>query len=151
MLNNIISGRRFDYLLGTIGRHVVAGECALQRVGLTSQLSNQIQAWTLYTDISELKSPIVAWYFNPFAKKEFDTKPSIESPNILEPTQERALIEYIMFKDYFDEGILIEGLKSYMFQHQDIVTPLYDEAIKFSVPKDIVDYWLQEAREDYDD
>lgn len=150
-MRDLVNGRGYDRIVGAECRCVLAGECALMRVGLTSLLMDHMQAWTLYPEINECRTVYIDWYFNPFAKEEFDTKPSVESPNILEPTQERALIEYILFKDYFNEGILIEGLKSYMFIHDGNVQPLYDEAIKFSVPKDIVDYWLQEAREDYDD
>lgn len=145
----LISGRDNDVLLGS--RHkpvVVAGECAFQRCGLTSHLSNIIQAWTLRLITSGIYNPIAMWYFSPFADKFFDTKPSIVHPNILEPTRERAIIEYIIFHDYFDEGILIEGLSNYLYENDDNPNKLFLEAEKFHCPKKLVDYWIKEARED---
>lgn len=145
----LVTGRGNDILLGS--RHnsvIVAGECALQRCGLTTHISDIIQAWTLLTVPPGIWNPIAMWYFNPMADKYFDTTPSPMHTNILEPTQERALLEYIMFHDYFDEGILIEGLKTYLFQHEDDTTGLYDELNKIPLPVDWLDYWLNEARED---
>lgn len=146
-----VTGRGYDKLVGEQCRLIVAGECALMRVGLTSLAMDHIQAWTLYTQISGVKTRLVAWYANPFANEEFDVNPSIECANILEPTRERALIEYILFKDYFNEGTLIEGLKNYIWLNKGDMSKLYEEAPKFSVPEWAVTYWIDEAKNDYDD
>lgn len=150
-MRKLVTGRGNDKLVGSQCRCIVAGECALARCGLTTCISDIVQAWTLYTGITGIWNPIAMWYASPFAHQEFDVKPSPESDNVLEPTQERALIEYILYLDYFNEGILIEGLKTYMFQHDDDVSKLYEEAPKFSVPEWAVTYWLDEARNDEDD
>ena len=130
---------------------VVVGEQALARTGLTTLLSNVLQLSTLHVGISGIWNPYVIWYFNPFADKYMFTKPSPVHPNILEPTQERALIEYILLHEYFDEGVLIEGLKNYMYQHKDDVSALYEMATNFHLGNDYVDYWINEALNDFDD
>ncbi len=146
-----VSGRGYDKYVGDQCRIIVAGESALMRVGLTSIICDRIQAWTTHTEISEVKTTFIEWYANPLANEEFDVNPSIECANILEPTRERALIEYILFKDYFNEGTLIEGLKNYIWLNKGDVSKLYEEAPKFSVPEWAVTYWIDEAKNDYDD
>ncbi len=151
MLNNL-PGRNYDILVGNeCGKIIVAGECALQRCGLTTLVGDTIKAWTLHVGINGGWNPIAQWYFNPLADVFTDTIPSIRHPSILEPTQERALVEYIIFRDYFSEGILIEGLKTYMFRHDNNLDALYRACNTYHLPKDWLDYWIKEAIEDVDD
>lgn len=144
------TGDYFDRFVGERLDHsiVLSGECALQRCGLTTYLSDGIQAWTLFTEISGIQNAIVSWYFNPFAANDMDTNPSQSHPNILIPTKERALVEYVMFHEYFDEGILIEGLKSYIYEKNGDTSRLYEEAEKFHLKEETLSYWIKEALED---
>lgn len=145
----LVTGRGNDALLGSEGKYyVVCGPTALSRVGLTSYYSDEIHAWTLCPYITGIHTNFVTYFFSPFAECYADTKPSIACEYILEPTRERALIEYILLREYFDEGILIEGLKNYMWLNNDDVSKLYELAPKYHLKKETLDYWLQEARED---
>ena len=111
--NDILVGESCDYPV------ILIGPAALCRVGLTTLHTSQLQASTLSTRITGIWNPIVTWYFNPNAIRTDHTKPSHVHPNIYEPTAERALVEYIGFHDYFDEGILIEGLQEYLFRNKN--------------------------------
>ena len=145
----LCNGRGYDNMVGRDKKyHVVCGLTALSRVGLTSYLTDHMCVWTIYPDISLVDTQIVKYYFSPFAECYEDTEHSIECEYILEPTRERALIEYILLREYFDEGILIEGLKNYMWLNNDDVSKLYELAPKYHLKKETLDYWLQEARED---
>lgn len=138
-----------DERVGRTGKHILIGEQAFCRCGLTTLFSPILQCSTLYTKITGIWNPVVMWYFNPFADKYEHTKPGPVHPNILEPTVERAIVEYIMFHEYFDEGILIEGLQTYLNQHTDL-SALYAEAEYWHLPKSWVDHWIQEAIDDCD-
>lgn len=132
------------------GPRVLVGECALVRRGLTSSLSEIMQLSTLHTGITGIWNPYVMWYFNPFADKYMYTDVSEQHPNILEPTEERALSEFIMLKEYFNEGILIEGLKNYISRHNDL-SVLYKVSKDFKLSRDLIDHWINEAYLDTDE
>ena len=93
---------KFDRLVGEeCGVRVCAGHCAFWRCGLTTLRTTCLQCWTLCPGINGIFSPIVMWYFNPWGDKTFDTTPSPEHPNILQPTRERAICEYIIYHTHF--------------------------------------------------
>lgn len=140
-----------DNIVGANRKTILVGDSALCRRGLTTLFSSTLKVSTLYPGINGIKSNIVMWYFNPFAQDYFDTTPSPVCSNILEPTQERALIEYIMLLENFDEGILIEGLKTYAFQHDGDYSKLYKMLNKIPVRRSLLDYWINEAETDEDD
>lgn len=142
----------FDSLVGESSKDAVVliGEQAFWRAGLTTCISNHLQCSTLVTGITGIRTPYVTWYFNPNANRYDHTVPSKKHPNILQPTQERALVEYMEFHDYFDEGILIEGIQTYLFQHNDDYSALIEEAKFWKFSTDMVEYWVSEAKEDYE-
>lgn len=66
------------------------------------------------------------------------------------PTAERALVDTIAFLDKnYIEGPLIESLQNYLDKHQDL-SKLYSVADHYKVPRDKIDYWINEAREETD-
>lgn len=150
---NVFPCYRYDKLVGdTLNKPaVLIGEQALYRCGLTTLLSSTLQCSTPITTLRGYANFICQWYYNPLALRYEHTKPSPEHPMILEPTRERALIEYILLKEYFNEGILIEGLKDYLYYEENPVEKLHDEAKFWKFPLDTVDYWIKEAEEDLDD
>ena len=141
---------KFDKLVGEeCGVRICSGECAFWRSGLTTQYISGLQCWTLCPGINGIYSPIVMWYFNPWGDKTFDTTPSPEHPNILQPTRERAICEYIIFREYFSEGILIEGLQTYIRETDNYRERLHEAMTHIPLQKhDWLDYWIQEALED---
>lgn len=142
---------RNEKLVASDGRkHILIGEYAFSRCGLTTFMSPVLQCSTGYLGINGLYSYIVSWYFNPMYNQYFETKPSPNCPNILVPSQERAIMEYMVYHDYFNEGILIEGIQTYGLQHDNDWSKIYDlfKMKKFST--DIPDYWINEALNDYE-
>ena len=131
-------------------KRVLIGEHAFARCGLTTLFTYLLQCSTLYKNITGIWSPIVIWYFNPMAEDYSYTKPSPVCSNILEPTKERALVEYMLFHDYFDEGILIEGIQTYGFQHDNDWSKLYPVAKYFGLSVDKLEYWINEALNDFE-
>lgn len=73
-----------------------------------------------------------------------------ESNRLWLPTAERALVDTINFlEENFIEGPLIESLQNYLAKNKDL-SQLYAVAAHYNVPKDKIDYWIKEAREESD-
>lgn len=143
--------RQYDSFIGQFGTYVCVGQCALYRAGLTTALITKLQLATRYPEISGIGTWKAYYYFDPFYNQYFETKPSPACPTILEPTQERAICETIILKEHFDEGVLIESIKDYLYYHES-TERLYD-VMRMFVPSltKLVDYWLKEAEEDVDE
>ena len=140
----------YDTIVGEQMECVLAGPTALYRAGLTSQQTVVLDIWTSYEDIPNgLFAVFVRYYYNPMGKDIQYTVCGKAHKNIHEPTKERALVETIKFHDYFNEGILIEALQNYIRNVEDF-SLLYEVAEYFSVSRDDVDYWINEAREESD-
>ena len=144
----VVSGRGYDKLFNE--SMIVCGECALQRCGLTSHLTNQIQAFTNDPTIHNCENMYIKYYYTPIVDFS-DCVLSVENSLIYEPKKERALLEYIKNIDYFNEGILIEGLKDYIRYTTDYRDRLYEFSCKYEVSEDTINYWINEALEDEDD
>lgn len=151
LMCELIDIREYDAMVGRTGVYVLCGQTALCRRGLTTAITNLLQVWTLYPNISRVNTGITQFFFNPVINYTDDLNKSPKHPNILEPTQERALIEAIWLREYFDEGILIESLKSYDFQHNGDFSKLYEIAHKYHCTREMLNYWIEEARNDFDD
>ena len=95
--------------------HVICNICALARNGLVIYNAEYLN---LFTDNNQLglmfSAGVVSYYYNPDIDYEYEVTPSETNPLLLRPSKERALVECIKFLDYVDEGLLIEGLKSYL-------------------------------------
>lgn len=122
---------------------VVAGESALARTGLISLVTDFVGCWTPSPILGKIQTIYVGYYFNPLYGEE-STKPSRYNFNILEPTKERAILEYIKWIEYFNEGYLIEALNTYGYDY----SLLYEKAPEYGVSKEDLDYWIKEAKED---
>ena len=142
----MVNGRDFDGMFTE--NVIVIGQCAFQRCGLTSYLSNIVQVSTLIADISKCNNGYVTYYLNPWALDTSFTNPSSAHSYVLEPTRERAIVEYMFFHDYFDEGILIEGINTYGLLNKGDFSKLYPVADHFGIDHAIVDYWINEALND---
>lgn len=128
--------------------YVICNACALARNGLVYFNATHLD---LFTNIASLGSVfpagIVSYYYNPNIDYEYEVTPSA-NPFLLRPSKERALVECIKFLDYVDEGLLIEGLKSYLDNFWD--DKIYEVGEHFGVSRETLDYWFEEARNDYD-
>lgn len=128
--------------------YVICNACALARNGL---VYFNVTHLDLFTNIASLGSVfhagIVSYYYNPNIDYEYEVTPSA-NPFLLRPSKERALVECIKFLDYVDEGLLIEGLKSYLDNFWD--DHIYEVGEHFDVSRETLDYWFEEARNDYE-
>lgn len=145
---------RYDSMVGKeLERpYICCCTSALYRAGLTYLCTDTIQCWTLYADLNALRALYVQYFFNPLLNRTFgeDCNPSPFSENILEPNRERAIIEGMFYSEYMDEGVLIEGIQNYLFSEKDDPYKLYDLAPKYLLPRNRLDYWINEAREESD-
>lgn len=141
--------RQYDAFIGQFGTYVCVGQCALYRAGLTTALTSTLQLASRYPEINGLGSWKAKYYFDPWFNKYFETKPSPACQTILEPTQERALLETMYLHENFNEGVLIESIKDYICYHTDL-NKLYAVARNYfpSNHASIIEYWVREARED---
>lgn len=149
-----VDGREFDVIVGEgIERPYVCCCCtALCRAGLTYLRLNTIQTWTMFADLHGVFTGYTEFFFNPLMDRTIgeDCRPSPFHPMILEPTQERAIVESVFYREYVDEGILIESLQNYIEQHNNDCSLLYDLAPKYMLKEKDLTYWLNEAREESD-
>jgi hypothetical protein len=65
-------------------------------------------------------------------------------------TRERAIVDYILNEKYCDEGLLIEALKSYDEREDSDYEVLYEVADYFKLSREVLNYWIKEAREDFE-
>lgn len=142
---------KYDKLIGQYGPCILVGPTALWRAGLTTNVTSTLDVSTLYVELRGVGTFAARYYFSPWADKFFEVSDSPVHPNIKQPTKERALVEYMLLHEYFDEGLLIEGIKSYLFQFDYDVTRLHDVMKLFKVKlDDLIDYWVNEALTDYE-
>lgn len=128
-------------------QHVVCGPCALARAGLVMFNYAHIQMMTKYKELDALSISFATYYYYNDIDYEHWVYPSETNPLLLQPTKERAIVDYIRNEKWCDEGILIEALKSYLmwFRNDE---ELYKVADFFNVSRDVIDYWINEALTD---
>lgn len=136
---------KYDYLVTE--KHVLCGPCALARAGLTTYSTDLLFLETPYKRINGVSTVCITYWY--YAKIDYNycVTPGKVNPYILHPSKERAIIEYMSAKKWCDEGILIEALKTYLMWFRDD-KKLYACADHFAVPRDTVDYWINEALTD---
>ena len=130
-------------------KRVLCEECALARVGLINYNAGHLQLMTNDSSFDKFSMCYITYYYYENIDYEKYVIPSADNPNILVPTKERAIIEYMKNEKWRDEGVLIEALKNYLrwFRNDE---KLYKVADHFEVKRDLVDYWINEALTDED-
>lgn len=140
-----------DYIKGILTRQcVLVGESACIANGLSFDVLDVNQLSSLDADIVRFRNFVCTWYYSPFADRTDHTHPDPNNSMILIPTAERALWEYIILKDNFDEGVLVESIKDYLWKHSDDESKLIEEARYWGCGEEEVKYWVNEARNDYE-
>lgn len=124
----------------------LCGECALYRNGLSYQHSAAVQVFTRNPDIHGCSSGMIYYYYSGHMDLDYECSPLKDYPNIYLPTRERTLVQMIKYKNYFNEGSLIEGLINYL--EEPDMDHLYSVAGHFKVKRETIDYWVNEAKED---
>lgn len=129
--------------------YVVTGACALARSGLILLSGRYLELQTSIKELSIFRTSIYTYYYNPEIDYEYELQPSSSNPHLLQPSKERALVECIKHLDWIDEGLLIEGLKTYIeqFYNKDKLNKV---AKYFNLDSVTLDYWIEEAKNDYE-
>ena len=136
----------YDHLV-TDGKYVLCGPCALARAGLVTYSKELLFLQTKYKELDGVCTIYITYWFYSRIDYDYCVSPSAGNPLILQPSKERAVIEYLKNEKWCDEGILIEALKTYLMWFWDD-KKLYECADHFGVARDTVDYWLNEALTD---
>lgn len=137
---------KYDYLV-TDYKHVLCGPCALTRAGLLTYSEDLLFLQTPYKQLDGVCTIYITYWYYDNIDYEHWVSPSRSNPLILQPTKERAIIDYLRNEKWCDEGILIEALKSYLMWFRND-GELYKVADFFNVERSVVDYWINEALTD---
>lgn len=125
-------------------RSVICGQCALARNGLTTQNPTHLDVWTSIKEIDGVDAAIIRYIFNDKIDHVYEVHPMMGNSNLLLPTRERAIVEYVLCERWRDEGTLIEALKTYLWNFNDL-PHLYEVADFFGLNKIELDFWINEA------
>lgn len=127
---------------------ILTQNSALNYAGLIYWYPNCIDVLTNYNELNNVTFYLTTYYYKPAMNNKHYTRPSKDNPNLLIPTRERALVDYMLYQDeYGDEGLLIEALQNYLEQFKDM-DKLYEVADFYKLPRETVDYWIKEAEEE---
>lgn len=130
-------------------KRVTCGNYALAGAGLISWNLIHLDLMTDDAEFDNFDMVYITYYYYPKIDYEHWVTESRQNPLILQPTKERAIVEYILNEKWCDEGILIEALKSYLefFRNDE---ELYEVADFFGLKREVLDYWITEAENDED-
>ncbi len=129
---------------------VLCGSSALAFAGLIMFNTTHYVIQTCEAVLHDSVFYFITLKYNPEIDYDYCVSKSPSNPMLLIPSKERALIECMKHIDWIDEGLLIEGLKNYLEQFWDEKL-LLDAADHFKLPRKDLEYWLEEARNDYDE
>lgn len=137
----------YDYDCVINERRVLCGECALNRVGLVHFNSDHLHLMTDQPDFDNFSMVYMTYFYYPVIDFTNWVSPCRTNKLLLLPTRERAIIDYLRCENHCDEGYLIEALKNYLEQFQDL-PKLREVATFYDVPLETLDYWINEALTD---
>lgn len=130
---------------------VMTLSAAANRAGLCHFNSWYLDLATDTKELDGIRLPMCRYIYYPDLDRVHYLVPSKSNPDLLIPTKERAIVDYIKLQEeYGDEGILIESIQSYLRDYEEDLPKLYEVADFFRLPREQLDYWLNEAREETD-
>ena len=126
---------------------IVTLNTAVARNGLTFLSTGYLNLATDKSELQSIRSNSFCYIYYPDLDREHYLVPSASNPDLLIPTRERAIVDYIKLQEnYGDEGILIESLQTYLADYSIDLPKLYEVAAFLKLPREELDYWLNEAR-----
>lgn len=110
----------YDKLIGSHGKkYVVMFDRALWHAGLIKDCNSQLTLACLGNDVMHVNTFMTTFINNPWFQWDEYTTPSPKSGNILYPTEERALIECIIFQQEFDNEYMLDtAIRNYWLKHK---------------------------------
>lgn len=125
----------------------VTGYSSLCFTGLVADKPRAIDVATCNDELNGCEGKTKRYHYREYAK---DRRYLNRRDDMEIPTEERALVEYMLYPDEMDEGALIWALQTYIeLKHKDL-NLLYKVADYFHLPRETVDYWIKEAEEEDD-
>lgn len=140
---------KFNYDKFLCERSVCSGFTSLSRCGLIVFNDTHVCLQCNSRQLDNKSFCYFTFQHNKNIDYEYEVIPSPTNPLLLQPSKERALVENILHLDWIDEGLLIEALQTYLDQFYD-EEKLYRVAAYFGLDKDTLNYWIKEAKEDYE-
>ena len=137
----------FKYDILFKNKYVLASSCALARCGLIILNGVHLDLQTKIAELDGFHTNIFTYHYNPNIDYCYEVKPSKTNPLLLQPSKERAIVECILHLDWIDEGLLIEGLKTYLDQFYNELK-LQKVAKHFNLHESKLKYWINEAIND---
>ena len=128
-------------------KRVLCGPCALTRAGLVTYSVELLFLETPYKEIDGVSAVYITYWYYENIDYEYELTPSSYNSLVLQPSKERAIVEFMQCERWADEGILIEALHTYLDYFRDD-EKLYACADHFGVSRYTIDYWIQETLED---
>lgn len=128
-------------------KRVLAGACALSRRGLTTITPAFLQLYTNDVKFDGFSFGVGMYIYKPNLDYLNYVTPMSTNKNLLLPSRERAIVEYLLLEKWCDEGTLIEALKTYQLLVDDY-TELYRVAEFYGLSADKLEYWMYEAETD---
>lgn len=133
------------YLFINKCNHLIVGETALRLNGLMYG-GNVLCLYIPYPELDGIIRGDVVIEYNHFEDGYYCETTEVD--NLWLPSAERALVDTINFiEQNYIEGPLIESLQTYLAEHKDL-SKLYEVADFYKVPRETIDYWINEAREE---
>ena len=126
-------------------KYVLCNTCALARNGLSYEYGAYIDVLTTKKNMDGLQFHFASFTYEKNIDYEHYVKETLPNRNLLLPTKERAIVEAIIHIDRCPEGILIEAIKMYLEDNDDL-SKLYEVSDFFKLSRDTLEYWLEEAR-----
>lgn len=133
--------------------NVAVGGYALQASGLTAFYPGLIQQTTTTPDLNGRRLGRIGFFYVPDINNDHRyIEGSVRTfySNLLFPTAERAIVDNIRHQDIFEEFYLVDALKHYLYKHGDDLAKLREVARVYG-QSDQLEYWIQEALDDYDE
>lgn len=132
---------------------VAVGAYALQASGLTAFYPDAIQQTTGHPRYDRwFFKPMLLYYLPDINDDHRHIEGSVRTfySNLLFPTAERAIVDNIRHQDIFEEFYLVDALKRYLYKHGEDLDKLREVAAEYGQSEQL-EYWIQEALDDYDE
>lgn len=127
-------------------RKVITAEHALALNGLTCSGVRDLKVLTTNPYLDRIYNHTYVYYYcNEIDTENYAIK---YKDSLLLPTVERAIVDYIRMEDIRDEGTLIWAIQDYIDSSKYDMNKVYEVAEFYNVPKEVIDYWFKEAREE---
>jgi len=127
-----------------MGLLVVTSDYALNCNGMTTIRKKIIDVYAPNIYLDKINNRIYKFIY--LGDIDYDNYVRQYTDDLLVPTAERALVDYIRFEKIQDEGTLLWAMQDYLDSPNCDIDKLYEVSDFYNVPREEVDYWITEAK-----